>query len=38
LLPSKRPKALLQEAEELTKIFNATRATTKRRTARNHKS
>ena len=38
LLPSKRLKALLQEAEELTKIFNATRATTKRRTARNHKS
>ena len=38
LLPSKRPKALLQEAEELTKILNATRATTKRRTARNHKS
>ncbi len=38
LLPSKRLKALLQEAEQLTKIFNATRATTKRRTARNHKS
>lgn len=38
LLPSKRLKVLLQEAEELTKIFNATRATTKRRTARNHKS
>ena len=38
LLPSKRLKALLQEAEELTKIFNATRATTKRRTARSHKS
>lgn len=38
LLPSKRLKAILQEAEELTKIFNATRATTKRRTARNHKS
>lgn len=38
LPPYKRLKALLQEAEELTKIFNATRATTKRRTARNHKS
>lgn len=38
LLPSKRLKGLLQEAEELTKIFNATRTTTKRRTSRNHKS
>jgi four helix bundle protein len=38
LLPSKRLKALHQEAEELTKIFNATRVTAKRRTARNHKS
>jgi four helix bundle protein len=38
LLPSKRLKALLQEAEELTKIFNATRSTTKHRTTRNHKS
>jgi four helix bundle protein len=31
-------KALLQEAEELIKIFNATRTTTKRRTAKNRKS
>ncbi len=38
LLPSKRLKALFQEAEELTKIFNATRSTTKRRTKTNHKS
>ena len=38
LLPSKRLKALLQESEELTKIFNATRSTTKRRTRPNHKS
>jgi four helix bundle protein len=38
LLPSKRLKALLQEAEELTKIFNATRASTKRRSRPNHKS
>ncbi|MFO1486464.1 MAG: four helix bundle protein [Verrucomicrobiaceae bacterium] len=38
LLPGKRLKHLLQESEELTKIFNATRTTTKRRTARNHKS
>jgi len=38
LLPSKRLKALLQEAEELTKIFNATRTSTKRRTRTNHKS
>jgi four helix bundle protein len=38
LLPSKRLKALLQEAEELTKIFNATRSTTKRRIRPNHKS
>ena len=38
LLPSKRLKALLQEAEELTKIFNATRTTTKRRARPNHKS
>ncbi|MBV6497873.1 MAG: hypothetical protein CJBNEKGG_00087 [Prosthecobacter sp.] len=37
-LPSRRLKALLQEAEELTKIFNATRVTAKRRTARNHQS
>src|SRR5882724_3817691 len=33
LLPRKRLKALFNEAEELTKIFNATRTT-----ARNHKS
>jgi four helix bundle protein len=33
LLPAKRLKALRQEAEELMKIFNATRST-----ARNHKS
>ena len=33
LLPAKRLKALHREAEELTKIFNATRTT-----ARNHKS
>ncbi|MBN8422203.1 MAG: four helix bundle protein [Verrucomicrobia bacterium] len=32
LLPPKRLKALRQESEELTKIFNATRSTTKRRT------
>ena len=38
LLPSKRLKALLQESEELTKIFNATRSTTKRRARPNHKS
>jgi four helix bundle protein len=38
LLPSKRLKALLQESEELTKIFSATRATTKRRATKNHKS
>ena len=33
LLPAKRVKAIFTEAEELTKIFNATRTT-----ARNHKS
>jgi four helix bundle protein len=33
LLPPKRLKALLDEAEQLTRIFNATRTT-----ARNHKS
>ncbi|MEN3941984.1 four helix bundle protein [Prosthecobacter sp. SYSU 5D2] len=38
LLPGKRLKALQQEAEELTKIFNATRSTTKRRARPNHKS
>jgi four helix bundle protein len=38
LLPGKRLKDLLQEAEELTKIFNATRSTTKRRIRKNHKS
>lgn len=38
LLPTKRLKSLLQEAEELTKIFNATRSTTKRRARPNHKS
>ena len=38
LLPSKRLKALFQESEELTKIFNATRSTTKRRVRPNHKS
>lgn len=38
LLPGKRLKALLQEAEELTKISNATRTTTKRRIRPNHKS
>lgn len=38
LLPSKRLKALLQEAEELMKIFNATRTTTKRRVTANRKS
>ncbi len=38
LLPPKRLKGLLQESEELTKIFNATRSTTKRRAKRNHKS
>ena len=38
LLPSKRLKDLLQEAEELTKIFNATRTSTKRRARPNHKS
>lgn len=38
LLPAKRLKALLQESEELTKIFNATRSTTKRRARPNHKS
>ncbi|OYW70378.1 MAG: hypothetical protein B7Z37_30900 [Verrucomicrobia bacterium 12-59-8] len=38
LPPPKRLKALLQESEELTKIFNATRTTTKRRARPNHKS
>jgi four helix bundle protein len=38
LLPGKRLKSLLQEAEELMKIFNATRTTTKRRIRPNHKS
>jgi four helix bundle protein len=38
LLPSKRLEALRQEAEELTKIFNATRTTTRRRIAPNRKS
>ena len=38
LLPGNRLKDLLQEAEELTKIFNATRSTTKRRIRKNHKS
>ncbi len=38
LLPPKRLKALLQESEELTKIFNATRTTTKRRARTNPKS
>jgi four helix bundle protein len=38
LLPGKRLDSLLQEAEELTKIFNATRTTTKRRASRNRKS
>jgi len=34
LLPPKRLKGLRQESEELTKIFNATRSTTKRRAKR----
>jgi four helix bundle protein len=38
LLPAKRLKALFQEAEELTKIFNATRSSMRRRTRPNHKS
>ena len=44
MLPSKHLKPLRNEAEELTKIFNATRSTTKRRASseaqvrRNHKS
>jgi len=38
LLPTKRLSALRQESEELTKIFNATRTTTKRRARPNHKS
>ena len=38
LLPAKRTQALFQEAEELTKIFNATRSTTKRRSRANPKS
>lgn len=38
LLPTQRLKGLLQESEELTKIFNATRSTTKRRAKPNRKS
>ncbi len=38
LLPPKRLRALLMESEELTKIFNATRATTKGRLRTNRKS
>ncbi len=38
LFPPKRLKALLQESEELTKIFNATRTTARRRARQNHKS
>jgi len=38
LLSTNRLDAILQEAEELTKIFNATRATTKRRIKPIHKS
>ena len=38
LLPGNRLKPLLQESEELTKIFNATRSTTKRRARPNRKS
>ena len=38
LIAPRLVKALLQEAEELIKIFNATRTTTKRRTAKNRKS
>ncbi|WP_395747380.1 four helix bundle protein [Prosthecobacter sp.] len=38
LLAPKRLRGLLQESEELTKIFNATRTTTKRRARTNHKS
>ncbi len=38
LLPARRLKSLLQEAEELTKIFNAARSTTKRRIKPNYKS
>lgn len=38
LLPARRLKPLLQEAEELTKIFNATRTTAKRRVKAGHKS
>jgi four helix bundle protein len=38
LLPARRLKGLLQEAQELTKIFNATRSTTKSRVRPNHKS
>ena len=38
LLPGKRLKSLLQEAEELTKIFNATRTTARRRIAGNRPS
>lgn len=38
LLPGKRLKSLLQEAEELTKIFNATRTTARRRSTGNRPS
>ena len=38
LLFTKRLQPLLQESEELTKIFNATRTTTKRRARPNHQS
>lgn len=38
LLPKSRLHALYIEAEELTKIFNATRSTTKRRPGKNQKS
>jgi four helix bundle protein len=37
-LTMKRIKALLNEAEELAKIFNATRTTTRNRVKQNHKS
>jgi four helix bundle protein len=38
LLPAKRLEPLIHEAEELTKIFNATRVTTKRRAGASQKS
>jgi four helix bundle protein len=38
LLPKGRLQALHTEAEELTKIFNATRSTTKRESGKNQKS